>query len=230
MFRSMQIFFLSFQHHAIHELFYMIKNIVFKFVQVGIIHAINKLQTDIPNLNLAVSLHAPVQEIRCQIMPAARAFPLERLMNTLRDYQNNRFLVCHCFFQLLKISIDLQIPEQGPMVHTVIVYTSFFCILLFAIVSALFMYVSFDLCFFIVTVGCQNISFGLLCSHQKIFIEYIMLDGVNDEEQHAHQLGKLLETLQVVSFTLEINYLHLPGLNSQFIPTLISISAICGRL
>ncbi|KAG5061713.1 hypothetical protein JHK87_002742 [Glycine soja] len=28
-------------------------------------------------------------------------------------------------------------------------------------------------------------------SLQKIFIEYIMLDGVNDEEHHAHQLGKL---------------------------------------
>ncbi|CAA3024526.1 dual-specificity RNA methyltransferase [Olea europaea subsp. europaea] len=98
---------------------------------VGIIHAINKLQTDIPNLNLAVSLHAPVQDIRCQIMPAARAFPLERLMNTLRDYQNN--------------------------------------------------------------------------SHQKIFIEYIMLDGVNDEEQHAHQLGKLLETLQVVINLIPFN-------------------------
>lgn len=27
-----------------------------------------------------------------------------------------------------------------------------------------------------------------------------MLDGVNDEEQHAHQLGKLLETFDVVSF------------------------------
>lgn len=26
-----------------------------------------------------------------------------------------------------------------------------------------------------------------------------MLDGVNDEELHAHQLGKLLETFQVVS-------------------------------
>lgn len=25
-----------------------------------------------------------------------------------------------------------------------------------------------------------------------------MLDGVNDEEQHAHQLGKLVETFQVV--------------------------------
>ncbi|KAL7234950.1 hypothetical protein ACSBR1_018425 [Camellia fascicularis] len=56
---------------------------------VGIIHAIKKLQNDIPNLNLAASLPAPVQDIRCQIMPAARAFPLERLMDTLREYQKN---------------------------------------------------------------------------------------------------------------------------------------------
>ncbi|XP_028125866.1 uncharacterized protein LOC114322698 isoform X2 [Camellia sinensis] len=98
---------------------------------VGIIHAIKKLQNDIPNLNLAVSLHAPVQDIRCQIMPAARAFPLERLMDTLREYQKN--------------------------------------------------------------------------SQQKIFIEYIMLDGVNDEEQHAHQLGKLLETFEVVVNLIPFN-------------------------
>lgn len=98
---------------------------------VGIIHAINKLQSDLPNLNLAVSLHAPVQDIRCQIMPAARAFPLEKLMDTLRTYQTN--------------------------------------------------------------------------SGQKIFIEYIMLDEVNDEEQHAHQLGKLLETFQVVVNLIPFN-------------------------
>lgn len=91
---------------------------------VGIVHAINKFHSDLPGLNLAVSLHAPVQDVRCQIMPAARAFPLEKLMNALKEYQKN--------------------------------------------------------------------------SQQKIFIEYIMLDGVNDEEQHAHQLGKLLETFQVV--------------------------------
>jgi hypothetical protein len=36
-------------------------------------------------------------------------------------------------------------------------------------------------------------------SLQKILIEYIMLDGVNDEEQHAHLLGKLLETFEVVN-------------------------------
>lgn len=36
-------------------------------------------------------------------------------------------------------------------------------------------------------------------SLQKILIEYIMLDEVNDEEQHAHQLGKLLDTFEVVN-------------------------------
>eukprot|EP00262_Sarcandra_glabra_P009442 TRINITY_DN23828_c0_g1_i1.p1 TRINITY_DN23828_c0_g1~~TRINITY_DN23828_c0_g1_i1.p1 ORF type:complete len:373 (-),score=47.01 TRINITY_DN23828_c0_g1_i1:361-1479(-) len=98
---------------------------------VGIINAIKKLQVDLPNVSLAISLHAPVQNIRCQIMPAARAFPLERLIDTLHDYQKK--------------------------------------------------------------------------SQQKIFIEYIMLDGVNDEEQHAHLLGKLLEMLQVVVNLIPFN-------------------------
>ncbi|GLT76311.1 hypothetical protein SLA2020_479800 [Shorea laevis] len=106
---------------------------------VGIIHAINKLYSDLPGLNLAVSLHAPVQDIRCQIMPSTRAFPLEKLMDALQLYQKN--------------------------------------------------------------------------SQQKIFIEYIMLDGVNDEEQHAHQLGKLLETLKVVVNLIPFNPI---GSSSQF--------------
>ncbi|KAH1164517.1 hypothetical protein GLYMA_01G242600v4, partial [Glycine max] len=91
---------------------------------VGIIHAINKLHNDLSGLNLAVSLHAPAQDIRCQIMPAARAFPLGKLMDSLQDYQSK--------------------------------------------------------------------------SLQKIFIEYIMLDGVNDEEHHAHQLGKLSRDISSV--------------------------------
>ncbi|CAH2053289.1 unnamed protein product [Thlaspi arvense] len=56
---------------------------------VGVIHAINKLHNDLPGVSLAVSLHAPVQEIRCQIMPAARAFPLQKLMDALQAFQKN---------------------------------------------------------------------------------------------------------------------------------------------
>ncbi|CAI9293306.1 unnamed protein product [Lactuca saligna] len=105
-------------------------------VTVRIIHAINKLYGDLQNINLAVSLHAPIQDIRCQIMPAARAFPLKKLMNALAEYQKK--------------------------------------------------------------------------SQQKIFSDYIMLDGVNDEEQHAHQLGRLLDTFEVVrmrfKFVFRVNY------------------------
>ncbi|KHN30434.1 Ribosomal RNA large subunit methyltransferase N, partial [Glycine soja] len=110
--------------------------IVEQLVHVGIIHAINKLHNDLPGLNLAFSLHAPAQDIRCQIMPAARAFPLGKLMDSLQDYQSK--------------------------------------------------------------------------SLQKIFIEYIMLDGVNDEEHHAHQLGKLVVNL------IPFNSI---GTLSQFKPT-----------
>ncbi|OAY71844.1 uncharacterized protein LOC109721303 [Ananas comosus] len=106
---------------------------------VGIIHAINKLHDDLPNVNLAVSIHAPDQDIRCQIMPAARAFPLGKLMDALQTYQNN--------------------------------------------------------------------------SKQTIFIEYIMLDGINDQEQHAHQLGKLLETLKAVVNLIPFNPI---GISSCF--------------
>ncbi|CAL0332103.1 unnamed protein product [Lupinus luteus] len=109
---------------------------------VGIIHAIKKLHHDLPGLNLAVSLHAPAQDIRCKIMPAARAFPLGKLMDSLQEYQRN--------------------------------------------------------------------------SLQKILIEYIMLDGVNDEEQHAHQLGKLLETFEVVVNLIPFNSI---GTLSQYKPT-----------
>ncbi|XP_042389656.1 dual-specificity RNA methyltransferase RlmN-like [Zingiber officinale] len=98
---------------------------------VGIIHAINKLPGDLPNVNLAVSLHAPDQDVRCHIMPAARAFPIGKLMDALQTYQTN--------------------------------------------------------------------------TQQKIFIEYIMLDGVNDLELHAHQLGKLLETFHVVVNLIPFN-------------------------
>lgn len=98
---------------------------------VGVIHCINNLKNDLPNVNLAVSLHAPLQEVRCQIMPAARAFPLGKLMDALRAYQEH--------------------------------------------------------------------------SKRKIFIEYIMLDGINDQEQQAHLLGKLLEEYDVVVNLIPFN-------------------------
>ncbi|MCL7044866.1 hypothetical protein MKW94_003022 [Papaver nudicaule] len=98
---------------------------------VGIIPCIKKLHDDLPSVNLAVSLHAPDQKTRCEIMPTASKFSLEQLMEALRVFQQK--------------------------------------------------------------------------SQQKIFIEYIMLNGKNDSEEQAHDLAKLLEKFQVVINLIPFN-------------------------
>jgi 23S rRNA (adenine2503-C2)-methyltransferase len=40
-------------------------------------------------INLAVSLHAPTNEIRTRLMKINQAFPLEKLMPAIKDYQSN---------------------------------------------------------------------------------------------------------------------------------------------
>jgi adenine C2-methylase RlmN of 23S rRNA A2503 and tRNA A37 len=85
---------------------------------VGIIPKIRSLHDELPGVSLALSLHAPTQELRSSIVPSAKAFKLEKLMDAVADYE---------------------------------------------------------------------MSSGL-----KVFYEYVMLAGINDSEEVAHQLGQLL--------------------------------------
>lgn len=59
--------------------------------QVGVIPRILSIADDLPGINLALSLHAPTQELRCQIVPTAKAYPLNKLMAALNSYQTIRF-------------------------------------------------------------------------------------------------------------------------------------------
>ncbi|MFZ6015210.1 MAG: 23S rRNA (adenine(2503)-C(2))-methyltransferase RlmN [Patescibacteria group bacterium] len=52
----------------------------------GIIPGINRLMKECPQVNLAISLHAPNQVLRDRIMPVSKAYPLKKLMNTLKVY------------------------------------------------------------------------------------------------------------------------------------------------
>ena len=52
----------------------------------GIVTGIQRLAEEAPQVNLAISLHAPTQEMRQQIMPVAKAYPLDRLMRAVRKY------------------------------------------------------------------------------------------------------------------------------------------------
>jgi len=52
----------------------------------GIIPGIKKLIEDQIDVKLAISLHAPNQELRNKIMPIAKAYPLDQLMQVIDEY------------------------------------------------------------------------------------------------------------------------------------------------
>jgi adenine C2-methylase RlmN of 23S rRNA A2503 and tRNA A37 len=74
-------------------------------------------------VSLALSLHAPTQELRRTIVPSARAYPLHKLMDAVAEYQS--------------------------------------------------------------------------ASQQRVFVEYVVLSGVNDAPEQAHELGQLLQVRRV---------------------------------
>lgn len=89
---------------------------------VGIIPNMRALSKDFPSVNLALSLHAPTQEVRKKIVPAARGFPIENLIQALDDHLAKR----------------------------------------------------------------TN-------KHRHVLIEYILIADVNDSDEMAHKLGKLMQ-------------------------------------
>ena len=54
---------------------------------VGVVPRIRALAVELPGVSLALSLHAPNQALRQRIVPSARAYPLERLMAAVAEYQ-----------------------------------------------------------------------------------------------------------------------------------------------
>ena len=54
---------------------------------VGVVPRILQMATDCPSVNLALSLHAPTQDLRVSIVPSAKAYPLPRLMQACLDWQ-----------------------------------------------------------------------------------------------------------------------------------------------
>ncbi|EFJ11884.1 hypothetical protein SELMODRAFT_182858 [Selaginella moellendorffii] len=104
---------------------------------VGIVPRILSVAGDLPGVNLALSLHAPTQALRCQIVPASRAFTLDKLMAAVDAYQAS--------------------------------------------------------------------------SNRTLFIEYVMLQDVNDSSQDARQLGCLLRDRKVVLNLIPYNHTFVVG-------------------
>ena len=62
---------------------------------VGVIPRILQMIDDLPGVSLALSLHAPTQDLRKTIVPSAKAYPLDKLMAAIDRYQmQTRQKVC----------------------------------------------------------------------------------------------------------------------------------------
>ena len=85
----------------------------------GVIEGITRLMDEKLEVNLAISLHAPNDTLRTQIMPSNRKYPLAKILGAVDNYYNR--------------------------------------------------------------------------THRKIMFEYIMLKGVNDSEEQAEELAKILK-------------------------------------
>ena len=62
---------------------------------VGIIEGIERMVEDMPQINLAISLHAPNDELRQKLMPIDKKYPLAAVMAAAKDYvaKTNRKLM-----------------------------------------------------------------------------------------------------------------------------------------
>lgn len=52
----------------------------------GLVPGIQKFAEDFPQVNLAISLHAPNDEIRSRTMPVSKAYPMPQLLAACREY------------------------------------------------------------------------------------------------------------------------------------------------
>ncbi len=77
----------------------------------GIVEGIERMAEDMPQINLAISLHAPNDELRQKLMPIAKKYPLTAVMAAAEDYvaKTNRKLM----FEYIMIKGINDSPEHA---------------------------------------------------------------------------------------------------------------------
>ncbi len=133
---------------------------------VGVIKNMYRLSQDFPKVNLAVSLHAPNQTLRRKVIPTAGGNPLEQIMEAITSH-----IIKNCQKQTKsndemnhKIS-EIQVENNTLSEEK--------------------------------NIREDDESTALMqmrkhLGHQGVMIEYILLAGLNDLPEIAHELGALL--------------------------------------
>ena len=91
---------------------------------VGVIPRMLQMMDDLPGVSLALSLHAPSQELRQTIVPSAKAYPLDKLMAAIDKYQmQTRQKVPDCTADTCTFACTHRAcfaQQQTALMHTVV--------------------------------------------------------------------------------------------------------------
>lgn len=128
---------------------------------VGVLSSMYSLSQDIPQVNLALSLHAPNQSTRLKIVPTAAASKIDKLMDAL----DNHILCNQKKFKSHDIKNRINVNRLE------------------------------DNCNHIPLDSDSNNEIKRTKKYTTcVMIEYILISNINDQPEHAHELGKLLES------------------------------------
>lgn len=90
----------------------------------GIVSGINRMADEALQVNLAISLHAPNDEMRTRLMPVNRAYPLAKLMASVENYiakTNRKVMFEYLMIQGLNDGLDtadqLAMLMRKPLYH-----------------------------------------------------------------------------------------------------------------
>jgi 23S rRNA (adenine2503-C2)-methyltransferase len=81
----------------------------------GLVPAMQRLREDSP-VSLAVSLHAPNNELRSQLVPLNKKYPLEILMPVCRDYFSEKSKQCVLFEYVMLAGVNDQLEHAKELV------------------------------------------------------------------------------------------------------------------
>lgn len=85
----------------------------FSLSTVGITEGIQKLSQEKLEINLAISLHAPTNELRSQIMPINQKYPLEKIFKAVDEYlQKTRRKVMFEYVMIKGLNDSLQCAQK----------------------------------------------------------------------------------------------------------------------
>ena len=180
-----------------------------------------QLPTDLPGISLALSLHAPTQEVRRTIVPSAQAYPLDKLIAAVDKYQlltrqrvssslHGAFMTCFAHFLWQPTGCRLGPAQPSWVVSMPLQYRLWPSHVPIAYATEVW-----PLQMTIDHVGSTQNADTRLSLLLQIFVEYVMLAGVNDSAEQAHQLGRLLQGRDLVINLIPWNPVYSPDFSYE---------------